>query len=139
MFLHRILNYAQPFLITNRKYIILRNFTHSIFLIESQYELCPKLGDTEYTYLHVTKLDLGFHSKWVMQNYYQISCGAFSKRNITKLAHYISHTPNLKLYLKFIHLAWREKHFTTIFNFKVENYAISQNSSLFRTNQNLSG
>ena len=57
----------------------------------------------------------------------------------TKLAHYISHTPNLKLYLKFIHLAWHEEHFTKIFNFKVENYAISQNSSLFRTNQNLSG
>lgn len=122
MFFHRILSYAQPFLITNRKYIILRNFIHSIFLTESQYELCPKLGDIENTYLYIPKLDLGFHSKWVMLNYYffwgggvmlnyyQISCGDFSKRNITKLAHYISHTPNLKLYLKSFGMAWRTLH-----------------------------
>jgi len=79
MFFHRILSYAQPFLITNRKYIILRNFIHSIFLTESQYELCPKLGDIENTYLYIPKLDLGFHSKWVMLNYYFFWGGGHAK------------------------------------------------------------
>lgn len=86
----RILIYAQPFLVTNRKHKI---SSTTFFWLNPGISCVPNQETQNFPRI---KLDHVAHSIWVMGNDYQISYGRFTKRNIATLAHYLSHMLNLK-------------------------------------------